>query len=125
MRRRSRRSWRAKLGEAFRGVKLGVRRESNFFVHIFVGALVVVSAVVLRCGLTEWCLLLGCIGVVLVAELFNSSIETLFHALDPGTQGRMIGCLDIAAGAVLVASMVAAVVGVLIFGNRLFDIVSH
>jgi diacylglycerol kinase len=117
--RKPRRSWRAKFREAFRGVKVGVRGHSSFFVHFFFAALVVAAAVALRCQLLESCVLLACIGLVLTAELFNSAIETLFHGLDEAVKQRLVSCLDIAAGAVLVASITAAVIGVLIFGNRL------
>lgn len=119
-----RRSWRAKFGEAFRGVKLGVRGHSSFFVHFFFAALVLAAAVVLRCELWQWCLLLGSIGMVLTAELFNSALETLFHGLDAATKGRLQGCLDIAAGAVLVASITAAVIGTLVFLSRLLAILA-
>jgi diacylglycerol kinase len=114
-----RRSWRQKFGDAFRGVKLGVRGHSSFFVHFFFGALVLAAAIVLRCGPLEWCLLLGCIGLVLTAELFNSAIETLFHGLDEATKARTYGCLDIAAGAVLLASITAAVIGTIVFVRQL------
>src|SRR4051794_40997040 len=72
---RSRRPWRDKFRAAFRGVKLGVRGHSSFFVHFFFAALVLAAAVVLGCGLVQWCLLLGCIGLVLTAELFDSALE--------------------------------------------------
>jgi diacylglycerol kinase len=114
-----RRSWRAKFGDAFRGLKLGVRGHSSFFVHFFFTALVLAAAIVLRCGLVEWCLLLGCIGLVLTAELFNSSVETLCRILDEPMRTRAKPCLDIAAGAVLLASIVAALIGTLIFVSRL------
>src|SRR5262249_38426939 len=114
-----RRSWRHKFGDAFRGVKLGVRGHSSFFVHFFFGALVLAAAIVLRCGPLEWCLLLGCIGLMLTAELFNSPIETLFHGLDEATKARTHGCLDIAAGAVLFASITAAIVGTIVFVRQL------
>jgi diacylglycerol kinase len=119
---RPRRNWRKKFGAAFRGLKLGVRGHSSFFVHFFFAALVVAGAIVMEVGLIEWCLLLGCIGLVLTAELFNSAIETLFRGLDESTQQRTWPCLDIAAGAVLLASIVAAVVGTLIFLQRLSEL---
>jgi diacylglycerol kinase len=118
-RRRPRRRWRDKFRDAFRGMKRGVRGHSSFFVHFFFAALVLAAALALDCRLIEWCALLGCIGMVLTAELFNSAIETLFHGLDEETQARNYQCLDIAAGAVLLASITAAVIGVLIFVNRL------
>lgn len=114
-----RRKWRDKFGDAFRGLKLGIRGHSSFFVHFFFAALVVAAASVLRCEFREWCLLLGCIGFVLTAELFNSAVETLFHGLDRATQARTHACLDIAAGAVLMASVTALVIGSIVFLNRL------
>jgi diacylglycerol kinase len=116
---RRRSPWRAKFGHAFRGLKLGVRGHSSFFVHFFFAALVVAAAIVLGCDLLEWCVLLGCIGMVLTAELVNSAIETLFRGLDEATKARVWPCLDIAAGAVLLASAVAALIGGLIFLHRM------
>jgi diacylglycerol kinase len=114
-----RRKWRDKFGDAFRGMKLGIRGHSSFFVHFFFAALVAATALVMRCEIWEWCLLLGCIGFVLTAELFNSAIEALFHGQEPATKARSHACLDIAAGAVLMASVTALVVGGLVFLNRL------
>ena len=113
------RRWRHKFGDAFRGLKLGVRGHSSFFVHFFFAALVVAAAIALRCELVQWCLLLGCIGLVLTAELFNSAFETLFRGLDAETRERAWPALDIAAGAVLLASVTAVVIGSLVFLRQL------
>ncbi len=115
---RPRRRWRDKFREAFRGIKLGVRGHSSFAVHFFFGALVIAAAIALECSLVEWCLLLLCIGGVITAELFNSAIETLFKGLEEPARSRYYGCLDIAAGAVLVASLFAVVIGSIIFVSR-------
>src|SRR5947199_4102915 len=114
-----RRPWKHKFRDAFRGLKLGVRGHSSFSVHFFFAALVIAGAIVLRCSLEQWCLLLGCVGLVLTAELFNSAVETLFRGLDEQTKARTWPCLDIAAGAVLLASIAAAVIGALIFLRQL------
>lgn len=113
------RSWRAKFAAAFRGLKLGVRGHSSFSVHFFFAALVVAAAVALGCDLTQWCVLLGCIGLVLTAELFNSAVETLFRGLDEEAKSRAWPALDIAAGAVLLASITASVLGLIVFGSCL------
>src|SRR5438309_6914939 len=96
-----RRPWRDKFREAFRGLKFGVRGHSSFFVHFFFAALVIAAAIALRCDHIEWCILLGCIGMVFTAELLNSAIETIFHGLEETTKPRVRVSLDIAAGAVL------------------------
>jgi diacylglycerol kinase len=116
---RPRKSWRGKFRAAFRGFKIGVRGHSSFSVHFFFTALVLAAAIVLRCGLWQWCVLLGCIGLVLTAELFNSAIETLFRGLDEATRERTWPCLDVAASAVLLASITASIVGGLIFLHQL------
>jgi diacylglycerol kinase len=120
--RRPARPWRAKFRDALRGVKLGIRGHSSFFVHFFFAALVVAAALVLSCGPLAWCILLLCIGLVLMAELFNSAVETLFRGLDEKTKSRAHPALDISAGAVLVASITAAVVGSIVFLYRLAEI---
>lgn len=116
---RPRRPWGDKFRDALRGLKFGVRGHSSFFVHFFVAALVLAAAVALNCTLDQWCILLLCIGLVMTTELINSAIETLHRGLDAETRERNWKALDIAAGAVLLASITAAVVGLLIFVNRL------
>jgi diacylglycerol kinase len=117
-----RRPWRDRVRPAFRGIKLGVRGHSRFFVHFFFSALVLAAAVVLRCDLVQWCLLLGCIGMVLVTELFNSALEALFRGLDEEVQARVWPCLHIGVGAVLLAGLTASLVGGLIFLSRLVEL---
>ena len=113
------RRWRDKFREAVRGVKRGVRGHSSFSVHFFCAAVAVMAAVALECDHWEWCLVVGCIGMVMTAELFNSSVETLFRGLEPEARDRVYGCLDIAAGAVLVAGLTSACIGAIIFGRKL------
>jgi diacylglycerol kinase len=118
---RRRRSWRERLHPALRGIKLGVRGHSRFFVHFFSTALVLAAAVVLHCDLVQWCLLLGCIGMVLVAELFNSALAALFRGLDEESKARAYPSLNIGIGAVLVACLTASLIGTLIFVSRLIE----
>ena len=109
------RPWKDKFHCAFKGMKIGMRGHSSFFVHFFFASIVVAFAVVLRCDLVEWVLLVGCIGFVLVVELLNSSIEMLFAILPENIRENHFEVLDIAAGAVLLASVFSSVVGCLVF----------
>jgi diacylglycerol kinase len=113
------RTWRGKFGDAFKGIKHGVRGHTSFFVHFFFAAVVIAAALALGCTVHDWAILMLCIGLVLMAELFNSAIENFFHGQDERVKARNYRALDIAAGAVLLASLVAAVVGGLVFLNRL------
>jgi len=117
------RTWSDKFGDAFRGLKFGIRGQSSFAVHFFVAAAVIVAAAGLRCSLDDWGLLVLAIGLVLTTELVNTSIETLFRGLDRDMRERCWRCLDIAAAAVFVASIAAAVIGGIVFGRRLMEMI--
>src|SRR5438445_620655 len=117
---RPRRPWAHKFRDALRGLKLGVRGHSSFFVHFFFAALVVAAGFTLGCAPLEWCILLGCIGWVLTVELFRSAIEAIYRGLDEPNQARVRPSLDIAAGALLMASTTAAIVGTIVCCNRLW-----
>ncbi len=110
-------SWSRKFRCAFRGVKRGIRGESSFFVHFFVAALVLTAAATLDADRTERALLWLCIVGVLTCELFNSSIERLARAVDENFNPHLRDALDIAGGAVLCASLGAAVLGTVVLGR--------
>ena len=118
------RPWALKFRDAFRGLKFGIRGHSSFFVHFFFAVLVVAAALVLRCSLEQWCLLLLCMGLVLTAELFNTAMETLFRGLDEEAKQRAWPSLDMAGGAVLLASVIAAVIGLIVFATQLAHLLS-
>lgn len=63
----------------------------------------------------EWCLLAGCIGLVFTAEIFNTAIETLTNLVSPEWHNLAGKTKDLAAGAVLAASITAAIVGSIVF----------
>ena len=112
------RPWLHKFADAFRGLRRAVRSQTSFAVHFTVAAAVVVAAAVLRVSLVEWCLLIGAIGFVTTAEVFNTAIESLARAHDVGRHPRIRDALDMASAAVLVASITAAGIGVVVFGTR-------
>jgi diacylglycerol kinase len=116
------RRWRDKFAEALRGVRLGIQGQSSFAAHVFFACLAILAAAVLECDRVEWCLVVGCVGLVFTAELFNSAVETLFKGLDPAARDRVYHALDISAGAVLAACVTAAVVGGIVFGRKLLVI---
>lgn len=113
------RPWVRKFRDAFRGVKEGVHGQSSFFVHFFVAAAVIAAGLVLGVSLVEWCLLALCIAGVLVAEMFNSALESMAKAITGESDPHLGNSLDIGSAAVLLASVGASIVGAIIFGHRL------
>jgi diacylglycerol kinase len=114
----TRRPWSRKFADAFRGLSRAYRTQSSFFVHVWAAVAVVMAAAVLRASLVEWCLLVGAIGIVLVAETFNTALESLARAVDAGRHPRIRDALDMASAAVLTSAITAAVIGAIVLGHR-------
>jgi diacylglycerol kinase len=109
------RSWYTIFRDAFRGIREGVLGERSFAVHLPVAAAVIVAGAFFRVSAVEWLVLVLCITLVFAGELFNSALERMAKAVTQERNVHVGAALDIAAGAVLVASIGAVICGLLIF----------
>ena len=101
---------------ARKGMRLSLKSERNIRIHIAVAILVLASAYYFNFSLVKFCILLLTIASVISAEMFNSAIEFSLDAIFHNKYSRMVGMAkDIAAGAVLVVTITAVLVGVLLF----------
>lgn len=114
------RTWSRKFADSFRGLRRAVRTQSSFAVHLVAAASVVAAGALCRVSAGEWCLLSLAIGLVLMTEIFNTAIESLARAPGSRRHPRFRDALDMASAAVLVAAITAVVVGVIVFGPRLW-----
>lgn len=115
-------SLRARLGSfvfAARGLRHMVRREHNARLHLAASLAVVGAGVTLRVSAEDWRWLVLAIAMVWLAEAFNTAIETLCDRVNPEFDPAIGRVKDVAAGAVLVASIAAALIGVLTLGPPL------
>lgn len=101
-----------RLTFALRGLAQALRRERSVRAHLFVAALVLLALLWLRPAAIWWAVLTLAVGLVLAAELLNSALETLLDHLHPQRHPEIGAAKDIAAAAVLIASLVALGVGV-------------
>jgi diacylglycerol kinase len=113
------RYWLVKFRCALRGIKRAARSEVSFFVHFFFTALVIAAGIVLEVSRVEWCLLILAIGLVLVAETLNTSLEWIVRGLTEEYRSELRDALDMGSGAVLLAALTAVVVGLVIFVHRI------
>lgn len=103
------------FSDALRGIVHVVRSERNMRIHLLLGLLVVIFAAALGVGRLELVGLMLTIGLVLVAELFNTVVEEVVDLITPDYHPLAGTIKNIAAGAVLVAACTAAAVGYLVF----------
>jgi len=109
----------ASFTHAARGARTTVAEQRNARIHLAMTAAVLVAGVALALPARSWALLLLAVGMVWAAELLNTALEALADAVAPEPNPLVGKAKDAAAGAVLVAAVVATAIGLLVFGPAL------
>lgn len=107
------------FGYAFEGIFAGIRGERNMKIHCLAVVCVVIAGTVFHISITEWCICLLLFGLILSLELVNTAIEAVVDLVTEDKKPLAKLAKDTAAGAVLIAAVMAAVAGFLIFIPKL------
>lgn len=99
---------------AMNGLVHTFRTQRHMRVHLYVTLITVLGAMLLGLRTREILVLLFMINFVLVAEMFNSAIEATVDLVSPQYHPLAKFAKDISAGAVLITTIMAIVVGALI-----------
>ncbi|MBI2475286.1 diacylglycerol kinase family protein [Candidatus Uhrbacteria bacterium] len=108
------------FSHALRGVRVVFKNEQSFRLQSFAAVAIVLFAIWFRVSVFEWIVLLLLIGLVLTLELINSVFERIVDTFKPRIHPIVRDIKDIMAATVLLMSLVALVIGVIIFSLRLF-----
>lgn len=103
------------FGYAFSGIKKVFLAERNFRFHTLAAILVVSLGFILHITITEWLFVVLATGIVITTEALNTAIEKLVDMVSPKKNTNAGWIKDVAAGAVLLASICAFVIGLLVF----------
>lgn len=106
---------------AFEGITTATKEEPNLKFHLILALIVIMAGFILDISRIEWIIVLIMIGLVLTLELTNTAIEAIVDSFTPDQHPGAKYAKDIAAGAVLVVSLTAAVVGLIIFLPYIFN----
>lgn len=104
---------------AIEGLKHTLKTQRNMRIHLAVGATVIVLGMVLSLDRVDFILLLSAVTLVLVAEMFNTSIELAVDIFTKEFHHMAKMAKDIAAGCVFITAVYAVIVGYLVFSNTL------
>ena len=107
---------------AFNGLRLLLRNEHNSRIHLLAAIIAITMGFLLKINLLEWSVLIIVTGIVFLAELFNSSLESLSDIVDNEYNERIRDSKDYAAAAVLVAAIISILAGGIIFIPKLLDL---
>ncbi|MFT5725094.1 MAG: diacylglycerol kinase [Bacteroidia bacterium] len=100
---------------AFSGLWWAIKSERNMKIHFVAIVVVCFSGFYFKIAQSEWAALVICIGLVISTELLNTAIEKMMDLMHPESSPKVKVIKDVAAGAVLFASISTVIVAILVF----------
>ena len=108
---------------AFEGILQAYVGEQNLKIHTVIAVLVIIFGFILKISYTEWLVCLVLIGLVLMAEFFNTSIEYLVDLASPEVHPLVKATKDTASAGVLMMAIISAIIGLIIFVPKLISFI--
>ncbi len=105
---------------AWEGIVVSIAEERNIKIHCFAAVMVMIFGSILHISVTEWCICFLLFGLIMGLELVNTAVESVVDLVTEEWHPLAKRAKDCAAGAVLIASIWAAVVGGIIFFPKLY-----
>lgn len=109
------------FGYAISGIITTCKTEQNFLIGVVCGIITVILGIVLKISMIELSIVIFVIGIVLALELINTSIEYTVDMAMPEIHPLAKQAKDIAAGAVLVSTIAAFIIGLIIFLPKIIN----
>ncbi len=103
------------LGFALRGLREFFRSELHAIYHSIAAIVVVIAGIVFQVTRYEWLFLVLAISLVFLTEVINTLLERFMDLVHPGQHIKAGQVKDMAASAVLVATVTAIVIGIVVF----------
>ncbi len=108
------------LRYALLGLWLFFKTEKNGQLQAGTALVAATGGFVLKITAIEWLIILVCMALVLCLEMTNSAIEKLVDHLHPGRHDNVRWVKDVAAGAVLFASLISLTAACIIFLPKIY-----
>lgn len=109
------------LNCAIEGVLYAFKTQKHLKVHFFLAAVALTLSLVLRLPLVEFVLFSLSIILLLFAEMINTAVEEAVNLIEDRHHIIARNAKDVAAGAVLIATVGVVIMGYMIFSKYLMD----
>lgn len=100
---------------AWHGIVYVFTHEKHFRFDSIMAGVVLVAGWFFSLSQFEWVAIIACIGTVLILEMCNSAVEYLVDIVKPRLSGQIKIVKDVFAGVSLVGSVIALIVGIIVF----------
>ena len=112
------------FGYAFAGIFAVLTKERNMKIHCAAVVCVMIAGLVFHISPIEWCICLTLFGLVMALEMVNTAVEAVVDLVTEERKPLAKLAKDAAAGAVLLAAIMAAIAGMIIFIPKLLESLS-
>ena len=106
---------RSSFSHALRGIVLFLKTTRNAWIEFGVMVCAIIAGLVFHITQIEWMMIVIVSGLVFTAEAFNTAMEIDMNLTSPTYHPYARDTKDVAAGAVLIAALIAGIVGCIIF----------
>ncbi|MBU2946251.1 diacylglycerol kinase [Zobellia uliginosa] len=108
------------VGFAMRGALLLIRTEASIKIQVFLAIVVTIAGFYYEISATEWILQIFAVSLVMGIEGANTAIEKICDFIHPEFDARIGFIKDVAAGAVMLVSIGATIIGCIIYLPKIF-----
>ena len=111
------------ISNAIHGLKLAVSSQRNFVIEILISIPVIITALLLKFKITDLCIVILMITIVLICELLNSVIEFTLDAVYKNNYSKLVEMAkDMSAGMVLLVATISVIVGIILYGSYIIKL---
>ncbi len=107
---------------AITGIRTAFATQPNVRIHLLIAIIVSAFGYFLGLSTEELIEIILLVGLVLVAEMINTAIEFACNAITTDIHPEIKKAKDVAAGSVLVVSILAIIIGLIIFMPKLLTL---
>jgi len=107
---------------AFAGFTYSVRTQPNFRFHLLATMVVILLGIYFSISSTEWLILVFTINTVLVAEMINTSLESMVDLITLERRLDAKTAKDVSAAMVLISATLSVVIALIIFLPKITNV---
>lgn len=114
------------ISHAVHGLKLALHSQRNFVIEVIFSFFALGLAFLLKFSITDICIVIIMITIVLICELLNSAIEFTLDAVYKNNYSKLVEMAkDMSAGMVLLVAIMSVFVGIILYGSYVFKLFLH
>lgn len=108
------------VGFALRGALLLIRTEASIKVQVFIAIVMTAAGFFFEISNVEWILQILTIAIIMGTEGLNTAIEKISDFVQPEFDEKIGFIKDVSAGAVMIVSIAATIIGGIIYLPKIF-----